>query len=450
MKTRTGLINMILDVNNITKLSQNHFVVKSQSLKGIRYTVKKIPNQDIWTCQCDDFMYRLTRKDDKHCKHIQCCIILKDTLQQQNKIEKIESPKICPRCNYTKIRRNGFRIIRGNIRRQRFSCRQCKYQFSQNENSLTMVHANPKIISESLNLVMSGMSYRNTARHIQVSHGIKISHVSVLNWIQKFTYIIKEYVESFYPELGDVWSLDEMDLNVKDTQYIKRKGFHEWLWSIIDPKTRFLIATEVSKKREIADARKIISSGKNRITENPNYIITDSLASYGEAIREEFKNRTAHIKTQSIREGFVNRPIERYHNSIRENLKARRGLGNKKSAQTFSELLKINHNYVRPHMGLKGKTPAEIAGIDLHLGDDKYLDLIKLATAKKKEYDIIPQLGKRIELVEIINEKDSIRVVQKDWIKKHTWREINDILHLNGFVWLSNDDDSCWIKEIQS
>jgi transposase-like protein len=442
-----NVLKIISDINGVTKISQDHFLVKSQHGRKMAYNVNRIPDTKIWVCECDDFMYRLPRKDDKNCKHILACMILKETLQK-DKIEHTKQPKICPRCNCTTIRKNGFRIIRNNIRRQRYSCKQCTYQFIQNENSFGMVHSDPKIITESLNLVMSGMSYRNTARHIQLSHGITISHVSVLNWIEKFTYIIKEYVESFYPELGDVWSLDEMALNVKNTEFIKRTGFYNWLWSIIDPKTRFLIATEVSKKRGINDARKIISNGKNRITKNPNYIITDSLSSYEEAIREEFKNRTAHIKTLSIRDGFVNRPIERYHNEIREKLKARRGLGNEKSAKIFAELLKIHHNFIKSHMGLDGKTPAEVAGIDLNLGNDKYLDLIKQATAKK-EYDIIPQLGKRIELIEIINEKDSIRVIQKGWIKKQTWREINDILMLNGFGWLSNGNDSCWLKQIE-
>ena len=46
------------------------------------------------------------------------------------------------------------------------------------------------------------------------------------------------------------------------------------------------------------------------------------------------------------------RPIERYHNEIRENLKTRRGLENDESAQRFSDLLKINHNFVKPHQGL--------------------------------------------------------------------------------------------------
>ena len=149
------------------------------------------------------------------------------------------------------------------------------------------------------------------------------------------------------PELSDVWSLDEMYLNVKNTKKTG-KGFHDWLWSIIDPKTRFLIATEVSKKREISDARKIIASGKKIVSQNPNYVLTDCLNSYQEAIRKEFQNKAAHIKTKSLKEGFVNRSIERYHNEIREKLKSRRGLDNDKSAQTFSELLRINHNFVKP------------------------------------------------------------------------------------------------------
>ena len=345
-----NVLKIISTINGVTKISQDHFLVKSQHGKRMAYNVKRISDTEIWVCECDDFMYRLTRKDDKHCKHILSCLILKDTLQK-NKIEHTEQPKICPRCNCTTIRKNGFRIIRKNIRRQRYSCKQCTYQFIKNENSLGRIHSDPKIISESLNLVMSGMSYRNTARHIQVSHGISISHVSILNWIQKFTYIIKEYVESFYPELSDVWNLDEMVLNVKDTEPMKKKGFCNWLWSTIDPKTRFLIATEVSKKREITDARKIISSSKNRITKKPCYVITDSLSAYDEAIRIEFKNRTAHIKTLSIRDGFVNRPIERYHNEIRAVLKARRGLGNEESvvlkSKPFTHVsTKNTNNYV--------------------------------------------------------------------------------------------------------
>jgi len=136
-------------------------------------------------------------------------------------------------------------------------------------------------------------------------------------------------------------------------------------------------------------------------------------------------------------------PSERYHNEIREKLKDIRGLGNDESSQIFSELLKINHNFVKPHQGLYGKTQA--ANIELNLGDDKYLDLIKHASKKP---NFVNNLDKQIEMVTIVNEDDSNKVTLTGWIQRNTWREINDILKLHEFCGLSNGKDSCWMKLI--
>jgi len=197
------------------------------------------------------------------------------------------------------------------------------------------------------------------------------------------------------------------------------------------------------RKEKLQMPKRLLQVAKRLTINDPNYILTDSLNSYQKPIRDEFENKVAHIKTKSLKDGFVNRPIERYHNEIRENLKARRGLGNDESAQTFLELLKINHNFVKPHQGLKGKTPAQAANIDLGLGADKYLDLIKQSGTKP---NFVNNLGKRIKKVTIVNEGDSIKIAPKTWINKHIWREINDILKLHGFGWLSNGKDSCWLK----
>ncbi|MBA4718934.1 MAG: DDE-type integrase/transposase/recombinase, partial [Nitrosopumilus sp.] len=225
---------------------------------------------------------------DKKCKHIISCQLLQDSIVSQSDIEQTQQPKICPKCYSTTIIKNGFRKIKNGTKRQKHSCKQCKYRFILGENGFSNVTSDPRIISESLNLIMSGMSYRNVTRHIHSTHQVKISHPTIVNWVKKYTNLIKKYVETFNPELSDVWSLDEMMLNVKNTKKTG-KGFHDWLWSIIDPKTRFLIATEVSKKREIADAKKIISSGKKLVSQNPNYILTDCLNSYQAAKIDEFQ-----------------------------------------------------------------------------------------------------------------------------------------------------------------
>lgn len=45
--------------------------------------------------------------------------------------------------------------------------------------------------------------------------------------------------------------------------------------------------------------------------------------------------------------------------------------------------LQIYHNYIRPHMGLEGKTPADLAGIHVE-GQDKWLTLIQNASQPTK------------------------------------------------------------------
>ncbi|MGH9878229.1 MAG: hypothetical protein ACRD5H_11370, partial [Nitrososphaerales archaeon] len=139
------------------------------------------------------------------------------------------------------------------------------------------------------------------------------------------------------------------------------------------------------------------------------------------------------------------------HNEVREITKTRRGLGNNDSAQDFVDLKRIEHNFCRPHSGLPNKlTPAQAAGIDLALGDDKLKSLIiksaEVKEQKKREYNIEAQLGKRIEYISITREKDCTSVKTNGWIPKPVWREINDILLINGFHWLEDGADSKWIK----
>ena len=72
-----------------------------------------------------------------------------------------------------------------------------------------------------------------------------------------------------------------------------------------------------------------------------------------------------------------NNAIERYNGKIKDRLNAMRG--NFKSferAKDFMNLQHIINNFVNPHQELKGKTPAEIAEINLKLGRNKLLELI--------------------------------------------------------------------------
>jgi transposase InsO family protein len=74
-----------------------------------------------------------------------------------------------------------------------------------------------------------------------------------------------------------------------------------------------------------------------------------------------------------------NNKIERAQSTIRERSKVMRGMQNNGTAEDLIAGFKAYYNFVRPHQGLEGKTPAEVANLDLGLGENRLLVLIKKA-----------------------------------------------------------------------
>ena len=73
-----------------------------------------------------------------------------------------------------------------------------------------------------------------------------------------------------------------------------------------------------------------------------------------------------------------NNAIERYNSDIDDRTKTMRHFGSFERAGYFLNLKHIIHNFVNPHMQLKGRTPAEEVGIDLKLRRNKLLNLIRI------------------------------------------------------------------------
>ncbi len=73
--------------------------------------------------------------------------------------------------------------------------------------------------------------------------------------------------------------------------------------------------------------------------------------------------------------------MERLNGEIRDREKVMRGL--KKPDTPILIGYQLFHNYIRPHMGLEGKTPSEVAGIKVE-GNNKWITLIQNASRKKE------------------------------------------------------------------
>ncbi|MGI0088517.1 MAG: hypothetical protein ACREBI_11265 [Nitrosotalea sp.] len=73
--------------------------------------------------------------------------------------------------------------------------------------------------------------------------------------------------------------------------------------------------------------------------------------------------RVVHESHITLKGDRNNNKMERLNGEIRDREKVMRGL--KINDTPILTGYQIYHNYIRPHMGLEGKTPSEVAGIRL-------------------------------------------------------------------------------------
>jgi transposase-like protein len=105
--------------------------------------------------------------------------------------------------------------------------------------------------------------------------------------------------------------------------------------------------------------------------------------SYERAISKEFtthkrrKERVEHIRNVGIAKEENNNLVERYHGEFREFDKIRRGFKSDATMEEWNEGFRLYHNFIKRHMGLNGLTPSQVAEINLRLGRNRWLELLK-------------------------------------------------------------------------
>ena len=61
-----------------------------------------------------------------------------------------------------------------------------------------------------------------------------------------------------------------------------------------------------------------------------------------------------------------------------------RGLDSEDLAQTIIDGDRIYYNFICPHMALNGLTPAEVANVNLELGQNRWESLIRRSATNKR------------------------------------------------------------------
>jgi len=328
-----------------------------------------------WKCNCPDFELR-----GIPCKHINAVKIWKNLKKKFDQLHlkvkqhitikdsEIQECKFCHSINIMKYgKKNG---------KQNYMCKDCHRKFVDNVDFEDMKY-NPKIIALTLDLYFQGLSLRKISQHLKQFYNLDIAHMTIYNWIEKYVGIMNEYVNNIQPEIGEVWHTDEMMVNIG--------GSWEYLWNVIDEKTRFQLASVVSTERRVRDARMVFQKAKkNAGGRKPKFMVTDGLPAYRHAVNKEFTtntDETEHLWNIGIQHHPNNNHIERLHGTIRQREKVMRGV--KVDTTPIVEGHRLYYNFVKPHEALNGRTPGEEAGITIE-GKDRWLTLMRTAIKYQK------------------------------------------------------------------
>jgi len=151
---------------------------------------------------------------------------------------------------------------------------------------------------------------------------------------------------------------------------------------MMDDETRFRISQMVAEHKGTDDVSPMFRDAKRIADKIPKTLISDGANNFHEAYRKEFTSQfgetesAAHVREIRMDGTVHNNKMERQNGEVRGREKVMRGLKNPNSPVLRG--YQIFHNYMRPHEGLKGKTPAEVAGIKVE-GSNKWLTLIQNA-----------------------------------------------------------------------
>lgn len=395
-KMQTDISRMLRGQNMINNgvtpvvLGRNTYQVPSQSGNGVYKVISNyFGGMSGWSCECPDHIHR-----GVECKHIHAIkfwLALKEKLTIQKHEEEqvlqaeIEANKdynelICVYCGSDNLIKHGIRKTRVGDK-TRMHCNHCNKTFTlENEAGFEKMQVSAKMVTVALDLYFKSTSLRKITDHLDQFYERKVHHTTVLFWAKKYGEIISEYAETLHPKLGTIWHADEMKLKTKREDW-------SWLWHVMDNETRYMVANLITKHREKEDAEEIFHKAKAHGNgTKPQFMVTDGLQSYHEAFNDVFYDHhrsSRHIRAEGLKARTNNNKVERLHNTVRERTKIMRGLQDDDTATEFNNGFKAFYNHIRPHQALNGRTPVQAAGIDLKLGRNRWLGMIRKSVEQK-------------------------------------------------------------------
>ena len=365
----------IIQSGSVLDLKHNRFKVPSQSETDKYYDVSFL---DSWKCTC---AYHINGHGD--CKHI---IAVQIILSKINETEpepepvEIEIPDpMCPKCNSDNCVFYETRAGK-HTESTRYRCKACGNRFTYRPGFLGK-HFADHIITDALEDVAAGKSGNATARGIEkrVKSGTKTKDsdtqhaphpATIWRWGKDATIKTANLCKHILVQAGTHWSINEI--------FFKTKKEGKWFFfKVVDMKSRFILATDVSNDKLGYDATDLFQDAIDTVGKPCNVLVSDKLNGFAKGFKNTMGKGATHIRSACVRKHHIhNNGHESQNGTMRNRIKTARGFGTENPH--LLNLYVLYHNFIRPHIGLGGRTPADALGIHIR-GSDKWKTILAYA-----------------------------------------------------------------------
>ena len=280
----------------------------------------------------------------------------------------------CVFCKSSDYIKKGYRQTEQRGKIPRYYCKECGKNFTNDEGFYRMRYS-AKTITLSIDIFVSNLSSRKMRNQLLRHFDTKVSHISILDWVRKYTLKVKKFVDKLGYNLGDSFYADETE--------VQREGKRDRFWCCLDWDTRLITGYHYSLNGNITQAQEFIK--KSIAKGKPKFIQTDAAQFYPKAFQKlfysnKFGGLTVEHKIQNYQKTRIhNYKIETVFMKIKDRVIDFRGFKALWSAPILMTALVIQHNFIEVHSGTS-EIPFERAGVEVDLGENRWLGLIKLAT----------------------------------------------------------------------
>ena len=337
---------------------------------------------DGWSCACEAHA-----KGRQACDRVMAAFLAGAVLERAPP-EGSEIPDLpkrwrmfcgCTDCSHAEYRTLKRMLRWGDAETSRYRCRRCDRKFADRP-GFEGIHHSDRVVLSAPGRVAEGGSPAAAARTLKSDGMAKVSGRTVQRWAEKYSTL----VDAFTSMLKLPHSMGAMSV---DEKHYKTLGGGRYQFETVGVKSRYVISHDTAKDKLDYDAtglfRKVVKrAGK------PLILLSDKLGGFGIGHRNAMEtgpqSYTLHFAKAAVNKKHArNNRHERRNGAKADRIANTRGFNSNNPVLLILNI--IRHNFWRPHMGLNGKTPAEVEGIIIP-EDNKLHTLIRCVVARQQNF----------------------------------------------------------------